>query len=228
MRELRWGRSHRRSSRHQLVPILDNFIGQPPGYVWHWVPERSSGCGWARCPGGRVVSRHGGAGGRKQTVSATAAAVGALNRVQGNHGESFIGAVASAAGLSCSKPDLDFGFDRNVEALDGEMIRLQIKTTSAFLATQANALRFPLDIDAYDRLRRMHAVPSFLVVVEVPTAQADWTGQMASGLVFRRRALFVSLAGAGPSSNVTSVTVSLPLANMVTPRALLKLMGGGA
>jgi Domain of unknown function (DUF4365) len=152
---------------------------------------------------------------------------GWLNRQQGFFGEKTIGALAAAGGLSCSKPELDLGYDLNLEAADGEVARLQIKTTRIPLPIQDNCLRYPLEVEAYDRLRRVLTVPSFLILMEVRPRRQEWVACMEWGFILRRQARYVSLQGLPTSNNVATVTVSLPLVNMVTPDVLRRMAGGG-
>ncbi len=152
---------------------------------------------------------------------------GWLNRQQGFFGEKTLGALAAAGGLSCSKPELDLGFDLNLEAADGDIARIQIKTTRSRVRIKDQSLRYALELDAYDRLRRKLTVPSFLILMEVRPRIEDWVSCTDRGFTLRRRARYVSLQGLPASPNQATVTVSLPLANMVTPEILRRMAEGG-
>ena len=152
---------------------------------------------------------------------------GWLNRQQGFFGEKTLGALAAAGGLSCSNPELDLGFDLNLEAADGDIARLQIKTTRSRVTITAQSLRYSLEVDAYDRLRRRLTVPSFLILMEVRPRIEDWVTCADRGFTLHRRARYVSLRGLPASPNSATVTVSLPLANMVTPETLRRMAEGG-
>lgn len=160
-------------------------------------------------------------------VDTAKAAMGVQNRAQGSFGEALVTTLAAAAGLSCSKPDPDFGFDRNVESASGEMIRLQIKTINAEPPIQANNLKYDLEVDAYERLRAPLTVRSYLVLVEVRAIQRDWVAAMDWGYILRRRAHYVSLLGSPATTNTSTVRVSLPLGNILTPAVLAALTEGG-
>lgn len=161
-------------------------------------------------------------------MSGLRAVQGALSRVKGNYGEALVGAIAAAGGLACYSPDLDLGFDRVVESTSGEMIRLQIKCTSSPLVEVAGCLRYGLEVEAYDRLRKPQAVPSYLVLIRTRESLQEWTAAMDWGYVLRRRAYYVSLTNAPPTPNVAQITVSVPLTNMITTRSLVSLVEGGA
>ncbi len=161
-------------------------------------------------------------------MNMTHAALGKKNRAQGGYTEALVGTCGAAAGLTCYKPDSDLGFDRILESPSGEAIRLQIKSTASELTVVKNDLRYELDIDAYDRLRKPLTIRSYLILVEVRKHQRDWGVAMDWGYIFRRRAHYLSLRGSAPTNNTTSVTVSIPLANVVTPSTLASLVDGGA
>ena len=91
------------------------------------------------------------------------------------------------------------------------MIRLQVKTTSATLTVVDEKLRYPLEIEAFDRLREESTVHNYLFVVETRSHQNEWVASMDWGFILRRRAHFLSLRGEGSSPNTSTVTVSLPL-----------------
>lgn len=155
-------------------------------------------------------------------------AEGRLNRQQGYFGEKAVELLAAAGGLSCSRPDIDFGSDVLFEAPDGDVCRVQVKTTRADVAVLDGSLRYSLDIDTYDRLRRLTTVPLFLILIRVcalptqPIECKEWE------FVVRGTANYVSLRGEPATENATSVTVSLPLVNVVSPDVLRRLTEGGA
>ena len=155
------------------------------------------------------------------------AGIGTQNRAQGHYGERLIGVLAAAGGLNCAKPDPDFGWDLVLGAASGEQLRLQVRTTTKDLVEKDSTLQYPLAVDDYNRLREETSVAGYLAVLHVPEVQAGWTGVMASGYALRHLGRFVSLQGEPPTTNTSTVTVSLPLGNMVTPAALRRLTLGG-
>jgi hypothetical protein len=153
--------------------------------------------------------------------------LGWLNRQQGFFGEQLVATLAAAGGLSVSSPQLDLGFDVNLESPDGEIARLQIKNTRQPLARTEESLRYELEVEAYNRLRRAYVFPTFLVVVEVPEHRHKWATCTDDTFALRRRTHFTSLRDEPESANKATVTVSLPLANMVTPEVLRTMVEGG-
>lgn len=151
---------------------------------------------------------------------------GWLNRQQGSFGEQLIRVLAAAGGISTSRPDIDLGFDVNLEAADGDMARLQVKTTRQLVRSAGDQLHFEIDVPTYDRLRRQLSIPSFLILVEVPDARREWASVTNPCVILKHRARYVSLQGLPPTPNTSSVTVSLPIVNMVTPDALRAMAEG--
>ena len=158
--------------------------------------------------------------------AATRADDGWLSRQQGFFGEKAIATLAAAGGISCSKPELDLGFDLNVEAPSGDLARLQIKTVRTAPSVEDGCFRYPLDVHSYERLRVQMTQPTYLVVMEVPARREEWVECSESGFLLRRGARYVSLQGQPATSNSDSVTVSLPLSNIVTPDVLRQMAEG--
>lgn len=151
---------------------------------------------------------------------------GWLNRQQGYFGEKLIAALAAAAGLSVSTPELDLGFDLNLESA-GDIVRLQVKSSRTPLTVADDNLRYDLDVEAYNRLRTEYTVATYLVVVQVPDTRSEWVSCASDDIAIRRCAHYASLLGQPPTENANSITVSLPLVNMVTPTTLRAMVKGG-
>lgn len=158
----------------------------------------------------------------------TAALRGSLNRLQGGYGEAFVDVLAAAAGVSSARPYPDNGFDRSVGPRFAKQspIELQIKTESNPTWVKRE-LRFALDVAAYDLLRSETTSGRFLVVVVVPPVQTEWVSDSGVLTVLRRRAYFQSLRGSPETLNTKTITVSLPLCNVLTPQVLTRLTEGG-
>jgi hypothetical protein len=152
---------------------------------------------------------------------------GWLNRQQGFFGEQLVATLAAAGGLSISDPRLDLGFDVNLESPEGEIARLQVKTTRQQLTISGDDLRYDLEVEAYNRLRKTYSFPTYLVVVEVPDHRHNWVSCADDAFKVRRRAHYASLLDEPETTNTSSIAVSLPLVNMVTPEVLRAMVEGG-
>lgn len=147
----------------------------------------------------------------------------------GTFGERWFQTLCATAGCSSTKLEPDrTGTDFVVHDHDYEVIRVQVKAT-ARPDMVGDAVRFPLDVRTYDRLRR-GTTPGYLVLVVVLRQHPRWIGLCRRGSVVRAAMYWVGLAGLPVTPNVNSVTMSLPFGNMLTPEALLGFFpkGGGA
>jgi hypothetical protein len=147
----------------------------------------------------------------------------------GTFGERWFQTLCATAGCSSTKLEPDrTGTDFVVHDHDREVIRVQVKATTA-PDVVGEAFRFPLDVRTYDRLRG-GTTPGYLVLVVVLRRHPGWIGLWRKGSVVRAAMYWLSLAGLPGTPNVSSVTMSLPFGNMLTPEALLGLFpkGGGA
>ena len=68
---------------------------------------------------------------------------------------------------------------------------------------------------------------SYLALVVMSSAHPKWTRHFRRGSVVAAGIFWVCLAGLPASDNTTSVTLSLPFVNMLTPEKLLGLFPGG-
>jgi hypothetical protein len=138
----------------------------------------------------------------------------------GKFGERWFNTVCMVAGCSPSRPDPDrTGADFLVQDHAHETIRVQVKTT-AVPDEAEGAFRFSLDIRTYDLLRQGNT-PGYLVVVVVLDPHPRWIGLCRKGSIVRAAMYWTCLTGLAPVSNTSTITLSLPLGNMLTPEALL-------
>lgn len=143
----------------------------------------------------------------------------------------YVRAVAAVAGVNIYRQELDdesvdIGFSaRVVEGLaQRPRLEAQLKCTQNLTQIGDN-WRFPLSIGNYNDLRADGIVPMILVVLRVPSISGDWLEQSPESLILRHAAFWVSLAGEPETSNTDNVTVSIPIANVFSVRALRQLLG---
>ena len=80
-----------------------------------------------------------------------------------------------------------------VESVDGELVRVQVKTTES-PHYHDGSLKYALDVAAYNRLREGGS-PGYLVVVVVHRQHPQWTEHFPTGAVVRASAYSLRLAG---------------------------------
>lgn len=139
----------------------------------------------------------------------------------------YVHAVASRAGYVVQTPEYDTdGVDLEIRA-GGAMrpaVDLQLKATVNLPAARSGYRRFPLKVNNYRRLRATCQTPCVLVVLDLPPEDGDWLEISFDALVLRRCAYWVSLRGCPETSNTSSVTVRIPMANRFDVQALTAIM----
>ncbi|WP_405683943.1 DUF4365 domain-containing protein [Streptomyces sp. NBC_00057] len=152
-----------------------------------------------------------------------------LNNHQGWYGETFVAAIAAAAGFQVAVPypdigkDLILGRDHEDPDLDVQ-IALQVKTRRVEeVAETDTGFKITLSAAGYKRLRGKRQVPAYLVMVLVPTDPAQYIRMDEEALVLRRCAYWVSLEQRLPlQQGQKTVTVTVPRDNLLTVDALHK------
>jgi len=155
------------------------------------------------------------------------------NHRQESLSRAYVQAVAARAGVVCSVPELDYGVDLTLRAVDetdgfvdaGVLLDVQLKATTAATTNDPAAIGLDLRVAEYDRLRRPDVpVPRVLVVLELPADEADWLTQTAAELTLRHAAYWLSLRGMPAVSTTTTTRVKLPRANRFTPAAVADVL----
>jgi hypothetical protein len=150
----------------------------------------------------------------------------------------YIAAVAAGAACSMARPEVD---DDSVDLIlmrktihglrRSPRLELQIKSTSVD-CIEAEAVKFPLEIKNYNELRATHFVlPRILVVVVMPDDIMHGLDHDETRLALKKCGYWVSLIGAPPTANTTSITISLPRSQVFGAQALdqifTRLVAGG-
>jgi hypothetical protein len=141
----------------------------------------------------------------------------------------YVRAVAAHAGLIVSEPENDYGIDMQLRAVTplegrrrdrGPQLDFQLKSTTRASVGQAH-VTYDLPVVNYDDLRETDPqVARILVVLVMPEDEALWLDQSPEELVLRHCAYWLSLKGCPPTTNTTTLRVSIPLANVFSPVAL--------
>lgn len=100
-----------------------------------------------------------------------------------------------------------------------------MKTTAEPVADGNEPIRYRLKVKNYTDLTLTELLtPRILVLVILPTSPDDWLTLTAEQVVLKRCAYWVSLAGKPARDNATTVTVTIPRTNLLTPEAVRKMM----
>jgi hypothetical protein len=146
-----------------------------------------------------------------------------LNNHQGWYGETFVAAIAAAAGFQVAVPypdigkDLILGRDNEDPELDVQ-IALQVKSRRVGdFATSDAGFKIALAVDQFKRLRGRRQVPCYLVMVVVPSEPRDYIRQSSDALILRHSAYWLSLEHHLPvQGDQKTVTVTVPRDNLLT------------
>lgn len=142
-------------------------------------------------------------------------------------GDAFLLAVAGVAGCAVSqrRPDDDsIDWTLSCKLARRPKLDVQMKTTSTDDGA-GPVIRYPLKKKNYDDLIPTNTLaPRILILVTLPADMEDWLSLTAEQLVLRRCGYWVSLLGEPESDNETSVTVSVPRENLLTPEAVRLMM----
>jgi hypothetical protein len=151
------------------------------------------------------------------------------NHRQESLSRAYVQAVAARAGAVCAVPDLDYGVDLTLRAVDeangfvdaGVLLDVQLKATAAAITNDPATLGFDLRVAEYDRLRRIDLpVPRILVVLELPADEAEWVIQSPGEMILRRAAYWLSLRGMPATTATTTVRIRLPRSDLFSPDAM--------
>jgi hypothetical protein len=142
----------------------------------------------------------------------------------------FVHAVASVAGFSIYRPDVDDdSVDLTIAGRGGRgiarppRIEIQLKCTNRGRLTRQHLI-YPVKRKNYDDLRLADLiVPRLLVVVTLPS-DSEWLEQSERRLILRRCAYWASLRGLEERENVRSISIRLPRRNVFSVESLRGLM----
>lgn len=140
----------------------------------------------------------------------------------------YIHAVAAAAGCNVKTYLIDEGIDLGLEHrasshLHGRAdLEIQLKATT--VGGRSDFVTARVSRDRYDEYR--HPEPTIhpiVVIMEMPTEQADWIRSTPEALLVHHRAYWVSLRGFDAVSG-NDVTVRAPRENVFDDLALCEIM----
>jgi Domain of unknown function (DUF4365) len=151
----------------------------------------------------------------------------ALSSQQEGFGDAYLLAVAGVAGCATSfrRPDDDsIDWTLSCRLSRRPKIDVQMKTWTGDDGV-SDPIRYPLKRKNYDDLIVTDVLaPRILVLVTIPKDIEEWMTLSAEQLIYRRCGYWVSLRGQPESDNETTVTVSVPRANLLTVQSLQDMM----
>ncbi len=159
-------------------------------------------------------------------------AQGHMNILQGEFGESWIRSVAAGSGLLHGHPftldlwwtDVLLGLPAYTPEDPEQTVRVQVKTTTGFSPRDDGTVSYELAIRDYNALRVRRNIRRVLAVVWLST-EGSRIRLEADGTLMVGHAAWMSLEDLPESSNATSVSVGIPLANKVDEPGLRRMLG---
>ncbi|MFI5932551.1 DUF4365 domain-containing protein [Actinoplanes sp. NPDC051494] len=156
---------------------------------------------------------------------------------QGLHGEGFIYALASAAGLTASRPNLDLdGVDWQISASGptgtyrSPRLDCQVKSKSQ-PDLRGGKYRVRLALESYNKIAGPgFQVPRFLFVVVVPPMASGYAECGHDSMRLGTAGYWLSMADfppvSGDAGGVGSIVLEVPTMNLLTPTTLRALLIG--
>ena len=154
-----------------------------------------------------------------------------INQRKEQFSRAFIHAIATVAGYTMSRPEVDDdSIDMTLAARGGAgtsrrpRLDIQIKCTQVDDGDEENFV-YDLKLKNYNDLKIDTIVPRILVIVLVPDQDVEtWLEFTKDETRLRRTAYWCSLCGAPETTNQKSVRVSTPRTNLFSPANLITLM----
>ncbi|MDO9950851.1 DUF4365 domain-containing protein [Glaesserella parasuis] len=109
-------------------------------------------------------------------------------------------------------------------SIDGE-IKVQLKTThSPKYDDKKKILKYSLKIKNYRDLIGARAIPKYLFVMVIPSDRKCWISRFNKGIFVAGNCYWVNLSKLSPIASQDSVTIDIPLSQVVTAESLTKLL----
>ncbi|MFC4082853.1 DUF4365 domain-containing protein [Amycolatopsis samaneae] len=154
---------------------------------------------------------------------------------QGAFGESFVQVLASAAGLTVAKENIDtrgidltLGYKGFLGGWRHPSIEVQVKTWIRHRATHRNGFwKYRMNAKHFNELAGQNfRMPRFLVLVIVPDDWPEYATPTQEHTELRHAAYWVSLLDQHPvdPEQVSTVAVDVPVRNLLTVPALQQLL----
>lgn len=145
----------------------------------------------------------------------------------------YLHVISAHVGFSCEKLRIDMdsidvvvnanGYLADDSTIYSPEIKMQLKASSN-IVPNGNYIPFPLPIKNYNDLRNRSTSPRLLVLLLLPENQHEWVLHSIDELVIKKCVYWLNLYGMPQSNNQTSVTVQIPVNNVLSPASLHELM----
>jgi len=119
---------------------------------------------------------------------------------------------------------IDAHLSKTITRKDGykfiAQINVQLKASSAQYKEYEYHYTYPLKKKAFDDLRLPATAKPYLFLLILPQDEKEWVLHSIDELIIKRCMFWLDLANMPSNENTSSVTVSIPKINVVSPEAL--------
>lgn len=151
---------------------------------------------------------------------------------QGDFGEYWLHAVAAGCGfdhgtpatVDLQKADVQLTMRGTVAGISDPTVQVQVRSTVNLDVRADGNAAFDVDVATYEALRNPNRTVRRVLMVVGLERDGDRVRLTANGTLLVGRAAWVSLEGLPATGNVTTVRVSVPLANTVDCPGLMRLL----
>ena len=140
---------------------------------------------------------------------------------------SYIRAVAADAGYQVTRPETDTdSVDGTLSSGEGRRAKIDFQAKASMQdLVLGTTIHFPLPAKNNEELSISTKNPRILIVLLMPADRDQWLEIDPSELRLRKCAYWHSLEGSSTSSNLSSVTVRIPMSQIFDQDQLTRLMG---
>lgn len=103
-------------------------------------------------------------------------------------------------------------------------VEFQLKTTTAEPNYQQGILRYPLKVSNYHKLIQPSLIPKYLVVMPIPANAQYWVSEFSKGNFLAGKCYWLNLSGYKPTQNTGTITLQIPLVNLLTKQSLSQML----
>lgn len=104
-------------------------------------------------------------------------------------------------------------------------INVQLKSSYSQVREENGFIVYNLEVKNYkDLIKTDRFVPTILVLLHMYEEKDRWLSHTPEQLIIRKCAYWVSLKGKEDTDNTQSITIRIPIANLLTPSSLKELM----
>lgn len=135
--------------------------------------------------------------------------------------------VCASSGCTWSRDVYDTGIDLRIIGASWEFqpqIDIQLKSTADFSMIKSGAIKYPLAARNYNDLVGPNQVDRLLVLMLLPDDPETWAKQTQYQISLQYGLFWVSLKEMAPTTNVSSVTITIPLENRFDSTMLKAMM----